>query len=46
MFPHMGKALLHTLKETLKDDYDDTLEAQWTEVYDALSGDMIEGQKL
>ena len=45
MFPHMGVALIYTIKETLKDDFNDSLEAHWLEVYEALSGDMIEGQK-
>ena len=40
MFAVMEDALLHTLQETLKDDFDESHRQSWTEVYEALSSDM------
>ncbi|KAG7357816.1 globin-like protein [Nitzschia inconspicua] len=46
-FPSMGRSLIETLEETLgKDAFDVETKNCWTEVYGALSYDMIRAQKL
>ena len=45
MFPIMGEALIHTLKETLGDEFTPAVGEAWNETYDALANDMIEAQK-
>jgi hemoglobin-like flavoprotein len=44
MFPVMGEALAHVLKETLGDAFTDVVAEAWVETYAALSGDMIQAQ--
>jgi methyl-accepting chemotaxis protein len=44
-FPIMGICLIETLDECLEGKFTVTMKVSWEEVYDALSSDMIAGQK-
>jgi hemoglobin-like flavoprotein len=43
-FPSMGRALLHSLQETLGDEFTQQTRDAWVEVYGAMSYDMIRAQ--
>lgn len=46
-FPIMGRALLQTIAENLREDqFTEAIRADWLEIYSALSYDMIRARKL
>jgi hemoglobin-like flavoprotein len=46
-FPTMGNALIQAVKDVLGDEHFTTeIKDSWVEVYDAMSYDMIRGQKM